>query len=360
MSQKDGKTEKATPQRKKKAREEGQVARSQEVAVAGSFLGLVGTLAVFGGYMVDRTMGELRTTFATVGSDGALGAAGPRALSMFTVLAGPFLAAAVLTAVAAGVAQVGIKFNPKLAKPKGKNLSLKKGAEKLKPSVAGWELARSIIKIGAVVAVVAPTIAAWRSHLANDRTLAGALDRLTGAYGGILVRAAILAFVIALADYAYQHRRTANKMKMKREEIKREMKDSEGDPYQKAARRRRQTELSRNRMLKDVSTADVLVANPVHLVVALRYDPGEGAPKVIAKGADHLAERLKTVARRHGVPITTDIPLARALYRQCKVGHHVPTALYEAVAIVLATAYRRSGRGPGSRRSTPQLRVGAA
>lgn len=360
MSQKDGRTEKATPQRKRKAREEGQVARSQEVAVAGSFLGMVGTLAILGGFMVDRTMGELRTTLATVGSDAALGAAGPRALSLFVVLAGPFLIAAVITGVAAGVAQVGVKFNPKLAKPKAKNLSLKRGAEKLKPSVAGWELTRSILKLGAVAAVVWPTLAAWRSHLANDRTLAGAIDRLSGAYGGILTRAALLALIIALADFAYQYRRTQNKLKMKREEVKREFRDSEGDPHQKAARRRRQTELSRNRMLHDVATADVVIANPTHLVVALRYDPGEGAPRVLAKGADHLADKLKTIARRHGVPITTNVPLARALYRQCRVGQHVPAALYQAVAVVLAAAYRRTGRGPGSRRTVTIVRAGVA
>ena len=356
MSQKDGKTEKATPQRKKKARDEGQVARSQEVAVAGSFLALVGTLAIAGPTMADRAMGEMRTTLATIGSADALAASGGRALSLFIVLAGPFMAAAAIVGTVAGVAQVGVKFNIKLAKPKGKNLSLKKGMEKLKPSVASWELVRSIIKIGAVVAVVYPTMSAWRMHLANDRSLAGAIERLSGAYGGIIVRAAILALVIALADYAYQHRRTANKMKMKREEIKREFRDSEGDPHQKAARRKRQTELSRNRMLHDVSTADVVVANPTHLVVALRYDPGEGAPRVVAKGSDILADKLKTTARRHGVPITTDIPLARALFRQCRVGQHVPADLYEAVAVVLAAAYRRSGRGPGSRR--PSLPAG--
>jgi flagellar biosynthesis protein FlhB len=356
VSQKDGRTEKATPQRRRKAREEGQVARSQEVAVAGSFLALVGTLAVAGPTMVDRAMGELRTTLATIGSTDALAASGGRALSLFLVLAGPFMVAAVITGTAAGVAQVGVRFNPKLAKPKGKNLSLKRGAEKLKPSVASWELTRSIIKVGAVVAVVWPTMAAWRTHLANDRSLAGAIERLTGAYGGIIMRAAMLAVLIAAADYAYQYRRTANKMKMKREEVKREFRDSEGDPHQKAARRKRQTELSRNRMLQDVATADVLVANPTHLVVALRYDPGEGAPRVVAKGSDLLADRLRSIARRHGVPITTDVPLARALFRQCPVGQHIPAALYEAVAVVLAAAYRRSGRSPGSRRTSPRQR----
>jgi flagellar biosynthesis protein FlhB len=352
---KDGRTEKATPQRRRKAREEGQVARSQEVAVAASFLALVTTMAVAGPSAVSRAMEDLTRVIATAGQPDALGAAGGRALGLAVVLAGPFLFASVVAGLGAGIAQVGIKVNPKLAKPKLKNLSLKKGLEKFKPTVASWELARTVLKLAAVVVVVYPTLSAWRGHLSNDRTLAGAIERLTGAYGGILVRAAILALIIAIADFAYQKRRNETKMKMKREEVKREARDTDGDPYQKAARRRRQQELSRNRMLDDVATADVLLTNPTHLCVALRYDPDEGAPRVIAKGADLVADRLKGVARRHGVPITPDVPLARALYRRCQVGQHVPSVLYEAVAVVLATAYRRSGRGPGSRR--PQRTV---
>jgi flagellar biosynthesis protein FlhB len=349
VSAKDGKSEKATPQRKKKARDDGQVARSQEVAVATSFLALVGTLAIGGRAMMDRAMGELAATLGSIGAPDALEASGARALSLGLILAGPFLAAAVVAGIVAGAAQVGIKFNPKLAKPKMSHLSPKKGLERLKPKVAGWELARSMVKLAAVLAVVWPTMSAWRDHLANDRTLAGAIQRLSGAYGGIIVRAAILALIIAAADFAYQKKSNDTKMKMSMQDIKREFRDSEGDPHQKAARRRRQGELSRNRMMSDVATADVLVTNPTHLVVALRYDPDEGAPRVIAKGADRVADRLKEIARRHGVPITTDVPLARALFKRCKVGQHVPATLYEAVAVVLALAYRRTGHTPGSR-----------
>jgi flagellar biosynthesis protein FlhB len=164
-----------------------------------------------------------------------------------------------------------------------------------------------------------------------------------------------MGLVIAMADYAFQRHKTNKQMMMSRADIKREFRDSEGDPHQKAARRRRAAELSRNRMLRDVATADVLVTNPTHLVVALRYDPAEGAPRVIAKGADKVADKIKAIARRHGVPVTQDVPLARALYRHCRVGVHVPAALYEAVAVVLAAAYRRTGRGPGSR-----MRAGVA
>ena len=359
---KHDKTEKATPQRKKKARDEGQVARSQEVAVAGSFLAMIGVLAAGGSAMVDRAIGDITATLMLATSDDALAGMPSLALNLFMTLAGPFLAAVVITGIAAGVAQVGVKFNGKLLKPKAKNLSPKKGLERFKPKQAAWELTKTVLKLSAVVAVVYPTISAWRDHLANDRTLAGAIDRLTTAYGGIIMRAALLALVIAALDFTFQKFKTNKKMMMSRRDIKREHRDSEGDPHQKAARKARQQEFSRNRMVADVATADVVLTNPTHLVVALRYDPDEAAPRVVAKGADHIAEKLKAVARRNGVPVTPDVPLARALFRQCKVGQYVPADLYHAVAVVLASAYRRSGRGPGSRRqvSTPTLTRGVA
>lgn len=349
MSGKDGRTEKATPQRRRKAREEGQVARSQEVAVAGSLLGLVITLALAGPSLVDRSMAEVQA-FVVMAPTASLDTAAARGLSFATALAWPFMAVAVVTAFLAGVSQVGIKFNAKLAMPRAKNLSLKRGLERFRPSVASWELARSVLKLAALGVVIWPTLTAWRSHMANDRTLASALERFGSVFGGVLVRAAILALVIAIADWTYQRRRTEKKMMMTRQDLKREFRDSEGDPHLKATRRRRQQALSRNRMLRDVGHADVVVANPTHVAVALRYDATDGAPRIVAKGAGHLAQRIKDVARRHGVPVTTDVPLARTLYHRCQPGQFVPAALYEAVAVVLAHAYRRTGRQPGSRR----------
>src|SRR5690606_2260219 len=122
-----------------------------------------------------------------------------------------------------------------------------------------------------------------------------------------------------------------------------EAKQTEGDPLVKAQRRRRAQELSRNRMLREVAGADVVVTNPTHLAVALRYRDGEPAPRVVAKGADRLAAKIRKIAYRNGILVTEDKPLARALYRRCKVGAFIPGALYEAVAVVLAVAYRRYG-----------------
>jgi flagellar biosynthesis protein FlhB len=346
---KDGRTEKATPQRRKKAREEGQVARSQEVAIATSFVAILATTAVAGRGIVDAGMDGMRAAFLGSGAPDALQASGTAAAQLAVQMAGPFLVITTLAALIASVSQVGFRLNPKLAKPKLKNLDPKKGMEKLKPATAGWELARSTAKLGAVTVVVWPMLASWRDHLGTDRTLAGGIERLTGVYGTIIIRAAVLALVIAAADIIYQRRKFEKQIRMSKHDIKQEHKNAEGDPFIRAARRRRQTELSRNRMMMDAASADALLVNPTHIAIALRYDPSDGAPRIVAMGADKVAEKLREIAGRNGIPITADKPLARTLFRTCKVGQHVPADLYEAVAVVLAVAYRRSGRGPASR-----------
>lgn len=349
MSDRAARTEKATPQRLRKAKKEGQVARSAEVPVAVSLLATVAALAVFGRPIIDQGLLGLRAALTGMGSPDAFASVGRDAFRLAIVMGGPIIAVATFGAVIAGVAQVGIRLTPELAKPKLNRLDPRKGLEKFKPSVAGWELIRSTAKLAAVAIVVWPTLAAWRDHLGTDRTLAGGIDRLSTAYGGILLRAALLALVIAGADLLYQRRRVAKQLRMTKDEVRREHKDAEGDPLLRSARRRRASELSRNRMLSDAAGADVLLVNPTHLAVALRYDPDDGAPRVVAKGADRVADTLRAIAHRGGIPVVADKPLARTLFRQCKVGHHVPAALYEAVAVVLAVAYRRSGRAPGSR-----------
>lgn len=349
MAAKDGRTEKATPQRRKKAREDGQVARSQEVAIATSFVALVATCAVAGRDIIDAGMDAMRSAILGASAPDALSASGSAATGLAVAMAGPFLVITTIAALVASISQVGFRLNMKLAKPKLKNLNPKRGMEKLKPAQATWELVRSTLKLAAVAVVVWPMLASWRDHLGTDRTLAGGIERLTGVYGNIVVRAAALALVIAAADMIFQRRKFEKQIRMSKHDIKQEHKNAEGDPFIRAARRRRQTELSRNRMMMDAASADVLLVNPTHLAVALRYDPADGAPRIVAMGADKIADKLREIAGRNGIPITADKPLARTIFRTCKVGQFVPADLYEAVAVVLAVAYRRSGRGPGSR-----------
>ena len=348
MGKYDDKTEKATPKRRRDARREGTVARSQEVATATSLFAALLTIRVLGAHGIRLAATETRGLLGTPLTDGTLPSAriGSSVVRLLLGLAGPFLAATFVVALVAGFAQVGFHAAPKALKPKLSNISPKKGLQKFSPAMAGWELTRTALKLGLLAAVVWTPLVGWSADADRARSLDEGLADLLGQVWTVLVRAMLLAVLIAGADYAWNRYRTEKQLKMSKQDLKQEHKDSEGDPHVRAQRRRRMLDLSRNRMLGAVSTADVVVTNPTHLAVALRYGAGDAAPRVVAKGADRLAMRIRREAGRHGVPITENKPLARALYRQVKVDGYVPGALYEAVAVVLAVAYRRSGRLP--------------
>lgn len=347
MAGKDGKTFKPTPRRRQQARDEGQVARSAEIPVLVSLLGaaLVARVALPGA--VDTFAAETRGLFGSLtASDLVADQVTSSVIRMAVIVIVPFASVAVVGALVGGFAQVGFRLSPKAARPKLSNLSPKQGLQRLKPATAAWELVRTMLKLGLLVAAVWSPVVDVMRDLRSVRAVDDALGVVTGASWTLMVRALLVALVIAAVDFAINRRRLDRKLMMTREEMKKEHKDQEGDPQVRAARRRRAMELSRNRMLRDVATADVVIVNPTELAVALRYDSGSPAPRVVARGADRIAARIRQEARRTGVPVVADKPLCRALYRQCKVGDVVPTTLFEAVAVVLAWAYRRSGRVP--------------
>ncbi len=345
MGRFDGRTEKPTPRARRKARREGRVPRSPEVGVALSLLGAA--IAA-------------RSLLPAAGRELALGARELLRISalepppehvrgiVLDMLGGallPVLGLAVALAVVGGVAQTGFLLAPGALAPKLSRLSPRQGLERLRPSALAWEAARSGLKVGLLVAVV------WRPvrEAVEEATAVRSLPEWLGLLGrgawAVLARVALLAVFIAAADYVVARVRTERAQRMTRQELKQEHKEMEGDPLVRMHRRRRHRELSRNRMLVEVTTADVVVTNPTHLAVALRYTPGEPAPRVVAKGAGRFALKLRRLAARHGVMIREDPPLARELYRRCRVGRFVPPALYEAVAVVIAIAYRRRRRG---------------
>jgi flagellar biosynthesis protein FlhB len=344
VARNDGKTEKPTPRRRKEARDEGQVARSAEIPVMVSLLGgvLVARIALPGA--IDTFATETRGLFQDLALTSEVAVSMGR---MMLAVVAPFAGVAVVGALAGGFAQVGFKVSPKAARPKLKNLSPKKGLERFKPTTALWELVRTAAKLGLLVAVVWGPLGDLGEDLRSVRALGDGIGVVAGAMWTLMIRGVLIAMVIGAADYAVNRRKLENQLKMTREELRREHKDAEGDPYFKAHRRRKAAELSRNRMLRDVATADVVLVNPTELAVALSYEPGAAAPRVVARGADHMAARIRREAGRHGVPILADKPLCRAIHRRCKVGDLIPPVLYEAVAVVLAWAYRRSGRAPG-------------
>jgi flagellar biosynthetic protein FlhB len=161
----------------------------------------------------------------------------------------------------------------------------------------------------------------------------------------LLRTAAAAGLLLAFVDAAVVRRRNNKQLKMTKQEVKDEFRNSEGDPQVRMARRSRQMAMRRNRMIADVANADVVLVNPTHVAVALRYDPGRGAPRVLAKGADHSAARIRAAAERHRVPMVADVTLARTLYAACEVGQEIPPDLYRAVAIVLAFIMTLKKRG---------------
>ena len=344
MTSRSDRTEKPTPRRLKKAKEEGQVPKSQEVSVAVSLALMAIAVRIIApsasGTLVSATERILRSA----GSGGIPSGVGSAAFSMLAVTIIPVAGMAVIAALVSGIGQVGFNFTPKTVKPKVSNLSIKRGLKKFAPKTAIWELVKSTAKIVLLFALAWGPLSSVVEAVAQWRVFTPAISAIFTAAWQIMIRTAILMFVIGAADYAFNRRKTMNDLKMTKEEVRREAKDIEGSPEVKRARRQRAAELSRNRMITAAADADVIITNPTHLAVALKYEAAEPAPRVVAKGADGLAKRIRKEGRRHGVPVFEDKPLARALFRKSKVGAYVPTALFEAVAMVLAMAYRRKAR----------------
>jgi len=269
---------------------------------------------------------------------------GQHVTAMLLVGLAPFLLAAMVFGLAGGIGQVGFTLAPKAAMPKLSNLSLKKGLNRFKPSVFMWELVKAVGKVGLLVAFIWGPMRAWMDRLGKPLGIVDAIAFTGDQVWQIVLRAAALATVIAASDYTVTRFHHNKEMKMSKQELKEEFKTSEGDPMVRSARRQRAREMSRNRMIFDVANADVVITNPTRLAIALKYDPDELAPRILAKGANKIAAKIRAEARRNGVPLIENKPLARSLYRKVKVGGFVPANLFEAVAAVLAVAYRRRPR----------------
>lgn len=351
------KTEKPTPKRKKQARKDGQVPRTPDL---GGWLGLlVVSLAL--GPLLDRELDGLMTTMTThlrAVEDPSpalaltlLGAAARHAFLALVVLGSMILVIGVLSALAQG----GFYLSPKLAKPDAKKLNPVSGAKRLFGPQAWWEAAKVLIKSSVVAFLAYGAVRAMMPLVGGVMPIGVVLNKVEGEVSRLLLTVGVAGLVMAAADYAMQRRRIGKQVRMSREEIKQEHKQAEGDPMVKGAIRARQLAAARNRMIADVADADVLLVNPTHVAVALRYDPEHGAPRVIARGAGAVATRIREEAAEARVPLVRDVPLARALYRSCDVGSEIPRELWAAVAQVLAFVISRRAHGHhGGEHRTPR------
>jgi flagellar biosynthetic protein FlhB len=348
LAKRDGRNQAPTAKRKRDARRKGQLPRSQDVAPAVSLLAAVAAGGVLVPNGLRRLSIEMTHVLENLGTGQQVPAAMLGEVARRIALAWfPVLVVGGAAAMAATVAsQGGVVLGSEMAKPSLKSVSLKKGLMRLSPKQALPVLARSVAKFGALaLAVNGPMRALWSATTAG-RTLPETLGTAGRAARSFVWQAALLLCLVAAVDYLLARRRWRNDLKMTRQEVVDESKSSEGDPRMKAMRRRRAFDIMRRRTLPPLSMADVVVTNPTHFAVALAYVEGSAAPRVIAKGVNGAAARIRREAARHGVPLVENRPLARALYRQCRVGAYIPQQLFDDVVSVLVTAYWRRGRFP--------------
>lgn len=356
MSADSDKTEKPTPKKLREARQQGQVPRSADlgawaVVLAATYLAPL--LLHQGGPRLARLFEQIRDLIGHPTQAGALAVLVDGA-TVAAVLAVPFGLVLAVVAFAAGAAQGGVHVASKAAKPKLSRLNPVQGLKRIFGPHAGWEAVKTVVKTGLAAYLVHRTISALQPLLLGAGSLPlGEVLRIMGTTVMALMRDVSLAgLAMGLVDYAYQRRRVGKQLRMSRHDVKQEHKQSEGDPLLKGAIRSKQLAMSRNRMMSSVREADVVLVNPTHVAVALRYQPERGAPRVVAKGAGHVAARIREQAEKHRVPMVSDVPLARAVHAACDLDQEIPAELFTAVAQVLAfvLALRAKGAAAGTHR----------
>ncbi|MDJ0767436.1 MAG: flagellar biosynthesis protein FlhB [Ilumatobacter sp.] len=348
MSRSD-KTEQPTAKKRRDARRKGQIAKSQELIgwiglLVGSYLlpWMIGRLATASG----ESFRELRDVAAEPNPDLAVTVLG-EALRRGFLAALPLIAVVAATSILVSLAQTGLVLTWKPIVPDPKRINPLQGFKRLFSKRSLWETVKQVAKISVVLLITWPQLMGivellvGRGRLPLQTGVPAVGDEVVG-----LVRTITWTMVIlALADYGYQRYQHAQDLKMTKQEVKDEHKNTEGDAMVKGRIRALQRSMARNRMISDMGNADVVITNPTHIAVALRYDAERGgAPRVLAVGAGAVAGKIRQRARESKIPIVEAKPLARALWRACDVGDEIPAALYEAVAKVLAFVHRLDRR----------------
>ena len=256
---------------------------------------------------------------------------------------GPLLAAVFVAGLVSNAAQVGLVFSWEPLAPKGSRLDPISGLSRMFSARSAVELAKSLAKVTIITYMV---FSCLRAEYPMIIGLTGCDARdIAAGIGGLmyrlLLRAAVVLLMIAGIDYGYQRYQNEKGLKMTKQEVKEDYKRSEGDPMLKGKIRRRQRQMTRNRMMAQVAKADVVITNPTHFAVALKYDAEKmTAPVVLAKGQRLVAQRIKEIAREENVPLVENVQLARALYKSTEVGDQIPAELYQAVAEILAYVFQ--------------------
>lgn len=340
-------TEQATPRRREEARKRGQVPKSREISSVMVLLAGGSVLFFLGSVMV-RQISEL--TIQYLGQVGSLSLTPDnihglnlRVIQSILIILAPVLITVLVISILSHYIQSGPVLATETIKPEWSKISPLKGFSRIFSKQSLVELLKSIFKILIIGGVAYSLI---KKEISPILLLTGqdpnaTLQYLRSISWSLLLKVGLVMLALAGADYLFQRWSYEKNLRMTKQEVKEEMKSTEGDPLIKSRIRSIQRQLARRRMMADVPKADVIITNPTHLAVALRYQMKEmEAPKVVAKGAGLIAERIIKIGREHQIPLIENKPLAQALYRSVEIGQMIPSSLYQVVADILAYVYR--------------------
>ncbi|MGF7533182.1 flagellar biosynthesis protein FlhB [Bacillus mexicanus] len=341
------KTEKATPKKRKDTRKKGQVAKSSDVNTAISLLVIFLSFIAIGPYMRDRLLSFIETFYTDLLtmklSESNVHTLFISLLKDMGIILAPILLVALIAGVASNYLQVGFLFSAEAMQPKLEKLDPIKGFKRIYSMRAIVELIKSILKI--TVVGFAAFAVLWlhygeilRLPLLTPAEVLSFVSKLT-LWMGLSGAGALL--ILAGLDYLYQRFDYEKNIKMSKQDIKDEYKKSEGDPIIRSKIKQRQREMAMRRMMQEVPKADVIITNPTHYAIALKYDEGKmDAPYIVAKGVDHMALKIRKIAKEHDVMMVENRPLARALYDQVEIDQAVPEEFFKALAEILAYVYK--------------------
>jgi flagellar biosynthetic protein FlhB len=338
------KTEQATPKRKEQAREEGQVARSRDLPGVIALAGVAGVIALMAPSSIPRWTNFYRNTLYAA-STGTFDSNGPlffwSAVEVMRWIV-PILLAAMALSAFSGLAQGGVNFAPAALAFNFERFNPANKLGQLFSPIGLSNLLKSLLPFAAILWIAVDAVGTHWTTIVQSSTLG---LRMFSSFVGSMVfaftwKAGLVLLLWSFVDYVLTMMKMTRDMKMTQQEVRQEHKETEGNPIIKQRIRRLQRSMRRKQLLKAAATATVVVTNPTHYAVALRYETSMSAPEVVAKGRDLLAEKIKQLARDNGIMVLENKSLAQALYKSVEVGDSIPAKLYQAVAEILAIVFR--------------------
>lgn len=349
------KTEPATAKKLEDARKEGKVAKSKELTSAFDLIVLFLCLKIFVSYVGSSMLDVFSAVYGNMAdfvkmnsaflSSQAVAGLMADMIKRWMLIVLPFFLFGIVITFLITIVQVKWKISAKPLEPKLDKFNPINGFKRIFSKDSLFNLVMSIIKVGVIGFIAYMCIKDKRNDLFILYDIP--LNQAIALIGNIIIdtglKISLFYLIVGIADFAYQKWKFSDEMKMTKQEVKDEFKNTEGDPQIKGRQRRVMQEVSRRRMMQDVPQADVVITNPTHFAVALKYDAEAGkAPYLLAKGEDYLALKIKEIARENGVEIVENKPLARMIYHNVDVGNEIPPELYQAVAEILANIYRKN------------------